>query len=234
MWHSLTCNFIILHTSLDIHPFSHDNKMKTKLRRRLGISTVITTIIILVASVVLAAGVVLYATSLFQSGTLTETISITGVKVYVHATDSAGLAWGAFGVRNSGDKILSLDKISIRGDDIGFSSWFSNKTVTQGAFDSVYKFPGWFLISGAPNGTMIQEAPTCASGQKVRIELGGDGFCATAQTGPLSLGLGEKAVVYFQISNGTLTELDSGVTTNVSIFAGKAGAPLAVTIKAET
>ena len=80
--------------------------MKTKLRRRLGISTVITTIIILVASVVLAAGVVLYATSLFQTGTLTENISITGVKIYVHADDSAGLAWGAFGVRKSGDKII--------------------------------------------------------------------------------------------------------------------------------
>jgi len=208
--------------------------MKTKLRRRLGISTVITTIIILVASVVLAAGVVLYATSLFQTGTLTENISITGVKIYVHATDDAGLAWGAFGVRNSGDKILSLDTISVRGDNIGFSSWYSNKTVTQAAFDSVYKFPGWFLIGGFPNGTMIQEAPSCAGSQKVRITLGGEGFCANAQEGPLSLGLGEKAVVYFQLSNGTLTELDSGVTTNVNIFAGKAGAPLAVTIKAET
>ena len=205
--------------------------MKTKLRRRLGISTVITTIIILVASVVLAAGVVLYATSLFQTGTLTESISITGVKVYVHATDDAGLAWGAFGVRNSGDKILSLDKISIRGDDIGFSSWFSNKTVTQGAFDSVYKFPGWFT---PVNGSMIQEAPACASNQKVRIALGGDGFCANAQTGPLSLGLGEKAVVYFQLSDGTLTTLDAGVTTNVNIFAGKAGAPLSVAVKGES
>ncbi len=208
--------------------------MKTKLRRRLGISTVITTIIILVASVVLAAGVVLYATSLFQTGTLTETISITGVKVYVHATDPAGLAWGAFGVRNSGDKILSLDKISIRGNDIGFSSWFSNKTVTQLAFDSVYKFPGWDNAGGSnTNGTMIQEAPNCAASQKIRIELGGDGFCANAQTGPLSLGLGEKAVVYFQLSNGTLTTLDSGANTNVNIFAGKAGAPLAVTVKSE-
>ncbi len=204
--------------------------MKTKLRRRLGISTVITTSIILVASVVLAAGVVLYATSLFQTGTLTESISITGVKIYVHATDDAGLAWGAFGVRNSGDKILSLDKISIRGDDIGFSSWYSNKTIGQDTFDSVYKFPGWF---SPVNGSMIQEAVNCGT-PKVRIALGSEGFCAVAQEGPLSLGLGEKAIVYFQLSNGTLTELDSGVTTNVSIFAGKAGAPLAVTVKAET
>jgi len=209
--------------------------MKTKLRRRLGISTVITTIIILVASVVLAAGVVLYATSLFQTGTLTESISITGVKVYVHATDPAGLAWGAFGVRNSGDKILSLDTISVRGNNIGFSSWFSNKTIETATFDSVYKFPGWDNGGGSnTNGTMIQEAGTSCGSSKIRIALGGAGFCAIAQTGPLSLGLGEKAVVYFQLSNGTLTTLDSGVTTNVNIFAGKAGAPLAVTVKAET
>ncbi len=207
--------------------------MKTKLRRRLGISTVITTIIILVASVVLAAGVVLYATSLFQTGTLTETISITGVKVYVHATDSAGLAWGAFGVRNSGDKILSLDKISIRGDDVGFSSWYSNKTVTQATFDSVYRFPGWDPAGAATNGTMIQESVNCGTA-KIRIALGTEGFCAKAQTGPLSLGLGEKAVIYFQLNNGTLTTLDSGANTNVSIFAGKAGAPLSVTVKAQS
>jgi len=205
-------------------------RMKTKLRRRLGISTVITTIIILVASVVLGSGVVLYSTSLFQSGTLTESISITGVKVYVHATDPAGLAWGAFGVRNSGDKILSLDKISIRGNDVGFSSWYSNKTITQATFDSVYKFPGW--DQSPSNGTMKQEAVNCGTA-KIRINLGNEGFCANAQTGPLSLGLGEKAVVYFQLGNGTLTTLDSGANTNISIFAGKAGAPLATTVKAE-
>jgi len=207
-------------------------RMKTKLRRRLGISTVITTIIILVASVVLGSGVVLYSTSLFQSGTLTETISITGVKVWVHATDSKGLAWGAFGVRNSGDKILSLDKISIRGNDVGFSSWYSNKTVTQAAFDSVYTHPGWNNTNGFLTG---ETAATCSGVQvDVEITLGGEGFCADAQTGPLSLGLGEKAVVYFKLGNGTLTTLDSGANTNVSIFAGKAGAPLAVTVKAQS
>ncbi len=205
-------------------------RMKARLRRRLGISTVITTIIILVASVVLASGVVLYSTSLFQSGTLIETISITGVKMYVHATDPAGLAWGAFGVRNAGDKILSLDKISIRGNDVGFSSWYSNKTITQATFDSVYKFPGW--DQNPSNGTMTQESVNCGT-SKIRIALGTEGFCADSQTGPLSLGLGEKAVVYFQLGNGTLTTLDSGANTNISIFAGKAGAPFAITVKAE-
>ena len=207
-------------------------RMKTKLRRRRGISTVITTIIILVASVVLASGVVLYSTSLFQTGTQTETIAITGVKVFVHATDSNGLAWGAFGVRNSGDKILSLDKISIRGNDVGFSDWYSNKTVTTKTFDSIYTHPGWSNVAG---GLTTQTAATCSSVTPiVEINFGDEGFCANAQTGPLSLGLGEKAIVYFKLGNGTLTTLDAGSNTNVSIFAGKAGAPLSVTVKAQT
>ena len=207
-------------------------KTRMKTKRRLGISTVITTIIILVASVVLGSGVVLYSTSLFQSGTQTETIAITGVKVFVHATDANGLAWGAFGVRNSGDKILSLDKISIRGNDVGFSSWYSNKTVTQGTFDSVYTHPGW----NGTNGFLEHETITCGTADEadVEIALGGEGFCADAQTGPLSLGLGEKAVIYFKLGNGTLTTLDSGANTNISIFAGKAGAPFAITVKAES
>jgi len=92
--------------------------MKTRKR---AISTVLTTIIILVASVVLGSGVVLYGTSLFQSGTQQEAITVSGLKVWVHGTETKGLAWGAFAVRNSGDKVVSVDKITIRGTDIPFS-----------------------------------------------------------------------------------------------------------------
>jgi len=48
------------------------------------------------------------------------------------------------------------------------------------------------------------------------------------------LGLGEKAVIYFKLGNGTLTTLDAGANTNISIFAGKAGAPFSVTVKAQS
>ena len=73
------------------------------------------------ASVVLASGVVLYGTSLFQSGTQQEAISVSSLKIWVHGTATDGLAWGAFTVRNSGDKVISIDKISIRGVDVPFS-----------------------------------------------------------------------------------------------------------------
>ncbi len=56
------------------------------------------------SSVVLASGVVLYGTSLFQGGTQSESISVSGVKVWVHTTSIDGLAWGAAEIRNTADK----------------------------------------------------------------------------------------------------------------------------------
>jgi len=213
-------------------------RMKTKLRRRLGISTVITTIIILVASVVLAASIVLYSGSLIQSQTAIEGITISGVKLFVHdnvdLTAPDGLAWGAFGVRNSGDKIVSLDKISIRGNDVGFSNWYSNKTVTDATFDSVYTHPGWLGTTGS----LVKEsaAVTCdgAADPDIQVAVDSTGFCADQQIGALSLGLGERAVIYFKMGNGTLTSSDAGASTTVSIFAGNAGAPLSVTVKGQS
>jgi len=65
--------------------------------------------------------VVLYGTSLFQSGTQQESITASGIKVWVHTDADDGLAWGAAKIRNTGDKVVSIDKISIRGSDIPFS-----------------------------------------------------------------------------------------------------------------
>ena len=64
--------------------------MKTKLTKKRAISTVLTTVIILVSSVVLGSGVVLYGTSLFQSGVQTESISVSGVKVWVRLAEGGG------------------------------------------------------------------------------------------------------------------------------------------------
>ncbi|MFB5620540.1 MAG: hypothetical protein ACE5RC_05365, partial [Nitrosopumilus sp.] len=82
--------------------------MKTTLTKKRAISTILTTVIILVASVVLGSGVVLYGTSLFQGSTLTEQLTVSGAKIWVDPTDTNGHAWGAAGLRNSGDKSISV------------------------------------------------------------------------------------------------------------------------------
>ena len=205
--------------------------MKTRKR---AISTVLTTIIILVASVVLGSGVVLYGTSLFQSGTQQEAITVSGLKVWVHGTATDGLAWGAFAVRNSGDKVVSVDKITIRGVDIPFSQWYPDLNATGTKLQQAMNFSGWSGVDGLLVETQVD---TNCSDTTATIQINiasGEFVCANSASGPVGLEPGDGAIIYFKFSNGTITSIDSGVATTVNIFAGKTGAPLSITISSKT
>jgi len=203
--------------------------MKTKLSKKRAISTVLTTVIILVSSVVLGSGVVLYGTSLFQGGTQTENISVSGTKVWVHTVAADGLAWGASGIRNTGDKVVAIDKIQIRGVDIPFSQWYADTDVSSTVFQQALNHTGW-------SGTDGELVDSCASGTTtINIDPDSGGpitecISADAATGPISLNPGQSTIVYYQLNNGTITSLDSGVSTTVSVFAGKAGGPQSVSV----
>ncbi len=209
--------------------------MKTKLSKKRALSTVLTTVIILVSSVVLGSGVVLYGTSLFQSGTQQESITVSGVKIWVHGTADDGLAWGAAKIRNTGDKIVSVDKITIRGNDIPFSQWYADVTVNATTFQLPLNHTGWDGTDG-----LLNTDTTCDdTGNILQIGLNSEktddsSICADAATGPIGLIPGASTVIYFQLTNGTLTSLDSGVQTTVNIYAGKAGAPQSITVRGVT
>jgi len=206
--------------------------MKTKLSKKRAISTVLTTVIILVASVVLGSGVVLYGTSLFQGSTQTEAIAVTTPKIWVHTTATDGLAWGAAGIRNTGDKVLSVDKIQIRGATIPFTQWYADTTVSASLYQQALNHSGW-----ATPGFLYNDV-TCSTTTVLMFDLDGagslDNFCADAATGPISLNPGQSAIIYFKLTNGTLSSLDSGVNTSVNIFAGKAGAPQSITVEGKS
>ena len=214
--------------------------MITKLNKRRAISTVLTTVIILVSSVVLGSGVVLYGTSLFQGGTQTENISVSGVKVWVHSSDPVGVAWGAAGVRNTGDKVVAVDKISIRGVDIPFGQWYADTTLTSSEFQQALNHTGWVNAAPGTNGPALKKLGTCVGDTNylcIDQDSAGSGTSvlqANAATGPISLSPGSTAVIYFKINNGTITTLDSGVSTTVSVFAGKAGGPQSISIEGKS
>ena len=210
--------------------------MNTKLSKKRAISTVLTTVIILVSSVVLGSGVVLYGTSLFQGGTQTEAITVSGVKMWVHGTDSNGLSWGAAKIRNTGDKVLSVDKISVRGSDVPFSQWYADTTVNATTFQLALNHTGWDEtdLKGG-----LYDDTNCASDTVIEVGLSSEkqdasSICADAATGPIGLSPGGSAVIYFKLTNGTLTSLDSGAQTTVNVFAGRAGAPQSVTVEGIT
>ncbi len=204
--------------------------MKTKLSKKRAISTVLTTVIILVSSVVLGSGVVLYGTSLFQSGTQQESITASGIKVWVHTEATEGMSWGAAKVRNTGDKIVSVDKIQIRGSDIPFSQWYPDTTVNSTTFQQALNFTGWSTTGG----NMANSTGICAGENlQIRIYEAGD-VCADKSSGPVALIPGQSSIIYFKLTNGTIFSVDSGTSISVNIFSGKAGAPQSVIVEGKS
>lgn len=211
--------------------------MKTKLSKKRAISVVLTTVIILVSSVVLGSGVVLYGTSLFQGSTQTENITVSGTKVWVHTTASEGLAWGAAAIRNTGDKVVAIDKIQIRGSDIPFTQWYADTDVSSEVFQQALNHTGWKGTEGLlkDESDAGSGSSGCSGSTAINIDPDTSGSIteciqADAGVGPVSLNPGQSAIIYFKMNNGTITSLDSGATTTVSIFAGKAGGPQSISV----
>jgi len=215
------------------------------LRNRKAISTVLTTVIILVASVVLSSGASLYGTSLFQSGAQQDSIAISGMKVWVNATDATGDAWGAAGVRNNGEKIISVDTIQVRGTTIPISSWYVDKDQARVSvinFQSPYvhegtKGAGTLMYDSVDVGGAVTSACNTTSfpdATTIEIDFDDAGtlptLCLLQASAPIALSPGDRMIVYFQIPSGKITSIDSGASASLNVFAGKTGAPLSITI----
>ena len=213
--------------------------------KRKGISTVLTTVIILVASVVLGSGVVLYGTSLFQTVAQEQSIDVEGIQIWVNATDATGDAWGAAGVRNNGDQVLAVDSIGIKGANVPFSSWWvdtDQSRVTVENFQSTFNHTGTdasannMMNDSIDSGGSVTTSCTTGDATTLEIDLDGDTgtlptLCLEQASGPMGLSPGERGIIYFQIPAGKVTTLDAGASTTLKIFAGEAGAPLSTIIQ---
>ncbi|MHB8601527.1 MAG: hypothetical protein ACYC6W_07300 [Nitrosotalea sp.] len=221
--------------------------MNPRTQNRKAISTVLTTLIILVASVVLGTGVVLYGTSLFKTGAQSSSLDVSGVQVWSDKGGS-GWAWGAVNVRNSGDKLISVDTISIRGTSIPTANWYVDTNTTQVTttnFQQSANYTGISLASNPP-GKMLNytgaasalSTATCPSTSitpAFQLNLVGTSasnkvLCLTSASGPITLQSGDKAIVYFKVPQNLLTTVDAGSSSSVAVYAGNVGAPQTVTV----
>ncbi len=199
------------------------NIMKIKLGKKRAVTALITTVLILVASVALGAGVVIFGVTLFQHGSEQEQLSVYNPKIWVHSQNQAGLSWGAAAIRNTGGTSLAIDLILIRGTAVPFGSWYVDLFVDDNLFSQPLNHTGW------DGGGLVKSSSACGSA-RIAINNGQGDICGPVFEGPFSLVPGGTALVYFQIPNGTVTSLDSGVNTSLNIYASKAGSPQVITI----
>jgi len=222
------------------------------MRGRKAISVVMTTLIILVASVVLGTGVMLYSTSLSQTGSQSQSISSQGIKMWVPSNNTNGYAWGAAAIRNNGDVLVSVNTIQIRGVSVPFNQMYVDANFTHVAanfqaqyistgiagstgnmqsnaiaFGQVATCPTQLITNGLPNEITINEQ---ASPDTLGNPYSTTMLCLKQASGPTALSPGAQMIVYFRIPDYVLTQVDAGSPVTANIFAGNVGGPATVTV----
>ena len=107
--------------------------MKNLMKNRLALSTVVTTLIILVVSVLLAGVVTYFAINVTSTRVQEEALSVTHEHIWV---DSAGDAVGAIMITNNGGRDVVINKITVRGQEC--TTLFADPAQSPTA-DLVYK-----------------------------------------------------------------------------------------------
>lgn len=175
--------------------------MKSLLKSRKGLSTVVTTLIILVVSVLLATTVTFYAVNV-----TTTRVEEENIQVYKLHTWHNGSNFGetAFLIINTGGRDLVIDKINVRGQECPWTTVFYNKTG-----DTINADLPWVPYA------------TLADGQNVTVGTT-DYILSQGNTNEdLILQSGDSMIVYI-LNPDHISVSDIGVTVGVTVFTANA------------
>jgi hypothetical protein len=101
------------------------NKLSKLLKNRYALSTVITTLIILVVSVLLASVVTYFAINVVSTRVQEESLHLTKQHIWHNATSSPGTvsySQASLMVINTGGRDVVIDKISVRGQECDWNN----------------------------------------------------------------------------------------------------------------
>ncbi len=167
------------------------NIMRKMMKNRLALSTVITTLIILVVSVLLAGVVTYFAINVVSTRVQQESLSVSYAHVWC---DASGKAVGAFMLTNTGGRDVVISQIEVRGQ--------------VAPLTSIYTFtatPGTDLAPKAKTAdltTAITGPIVLASGSSINVYIASPGSVSTADIGTtISFAIFTAQATYYQETN---------------------------------
>jgi hypothetical protein len=170
-------------------------------KNRKGLSTVVTTLIILVVAVLLASIVTFYAINVVTTRVQEESLQIFKQHIWHNGTT---FAEGAFLIINTGGRDVVLDKISVRGQESPWASVYYNKTTNTVSQDLFFIVPNL-------NGSL----------QGQSVTLGTSTYPLTQASDDLILRSGWSMIVY--VTNpDSISVSDIGVTVGFTVFTANA------------
>ncbi|MBS7632300.1 hypothetical protein KEJ15_01585 [Candidatus Bathyarchaeota archaeon] len=171
------------------------------LKNKKALSAVVTTLIILVVSVLLATVVTFYAINVTTTRVQEESIQVYKLHTW---HDGSTYAETAFLIINTGGRDLVIDKIAVRGQECDWSTVFYNKT------------------SSTINDDLPYVTPTNATYLDSSVTIGSTAYTLTqGSTDDLILQSGDSMIVYI-LNPDHISVNDIGVTVGVTIFTANA------------
>lgn len=177
--------------------------MKSLLKSKRGLSTVVTTLIILVVSVLLATVVTFYAINVTTTRVQEESLQVFKHHIWHNGTSFSECA---FLIINTGGRDVVLDKIAIRGQESAWNTIYYNKTQDAISPDLTYVTPN-------TNGTLEGKSVT----------LGTTTYTLTQGTAGEDMILKSAWSMIIYITNpDSVSVSDIGVTIGITIHTASA------------
>lgn len=172
--------------------------MKNLLKNRTALSTVVTTLIILVVSVLLAGVVTYFAINVTSTRVQEENIILTKQHVWFDVNNQTAEA--AILVVNTGGRDVVFSKVSVRGQPCDWANVFYSITNTAITSDLSY------------NLTLVGNG---------NITIGGTDYNMTTTSNPITLKSGYTMLLYIAKPD-SISVNDVGLTVAMTIFSSQA------------
>ncbi len=179
--------------------------MKSLLKNRWALSTVVTTLIILVVSVLLAGVVTYFAINVTSTRVQEESLHLTKQHIWYAANttasaDPATIAQASIMIINTGGRDVVIDKLTVRGQEC--------------AWGNVY-----YLVTDKSVSQDLSLQPELRESKQITINGQGEDF--TKGTTDLTLESGKTMIIYIDQPD-SITVNDIGLTAAITVFTSQA------------
>jgi hypothetical protein len=148
----------------------------------------------------------------------TEGIHVLNAHLWV-GTNATGIpnpdSVAGFVVQNTGDKVVSIQSITVRGQSVPVNQWWYNNTESVATLENTHKELGWESNFNMHDGYDMRP--------------GASQETLTKASGPISLNPGQSAFIFLDSPAG-INSIDTGLAFTVNIAAGKASAVQSVAV----
>ncbi len=188
------------------------NTFHRMLKNRYALSTVVTTLIILVISVLLASVVTYFAINVVSTRVQEESLALTKQHLYHNATASPGTlsySQATLMVINTGGRDIVIDKLAVRGQECDWNDTTTNKIV----FYSITTDPVSSDMNYVWNFNLTSTENT--------VSFGSASYNFTRAGNDLTLKSGYTMMIYV-INPDSITINDIGLTVSLTLHTAQA------------